>query len=239
MKDRKHTICEICGQPITVDETRVNASGWLGSLVGYGGDVHYSCAARIANDRAYLSGEPPWDIGRHHPELERLVESGELERGQVLIPGVGLGQNAIYLANHGFEVVAVDISQEAIKKLNQRACTANVKIRTVVTDFITDDKRIEGSYDYVFERSFLQTLPPMLRLKYFQRVAKILRPDGMYIGIIRGPRHPPATNQPYSFERKEIVDLITPDFQRHEISKTVSGQGDGVRNYWLVKAYIN
>jgi SAM-dependent methyltransferase len=208
-------------------------------MAGNGEDVHYSCAVRVANDRAYLSGDPPWDIGRYHPELARLVKSGELRRGKILIPGVGLGQNAIYLANHGFEVVAVDISTEAIKKLNQRANAADVKIHTVIADFITDEKKIKGFYDYVFERSFLQTLPLTLRRKYFQRVANFLRLNGMYIGIIRGPRHPPATSQPYSFERKEIVDLVTPDFNRHEISKTVSGQGDDIKNYWLVKAYVN
>ncbi|TFG12987.1 class I SAM-dependent methyltransferase [Candidatus Thorarchaeota archaeon] len=239
MKGQTHVICEICGQPIKADDTRVKTSGWLRSMIGDGGTAHYSCAARIANDRAYLSGDPPWDIGRYHPELARLVESGQLSTGQIIIPGVGLGQNAIYLARHGFEVVAVDISQEAIRKLNHRANSADVKIHTIIADFIIDEKKIEGSYDYVFERSFLQTLPSTLRRKYFQRVANILRPNGMYIGFIRGPRHPPATSQPYSFEKEEIVDLIERDFSRHEISKTISGQGNGIPNYWLVKAYVN
>jgi len=239
MTDLEHSNCAICGQPITEDDTALKATGWLRSMVGNGGDVHYSCAVRIANDRAYLSGDPPWDIGKHHPELAKLVESGELEAEQILIPGVGLGQNAIYLANHEFEVTAVDISREAIKKLNQRAEAAGLKIHTIVADFLTDDRKIEGSYDCVFERSFLQTLPSVHRRKYFQRVASLLRTNGMYIGVIRGPRSPSASSQPYSFERKEILDLIAPDFGRYEISKTVSGQGDDIRNYWLVKAHIN
>jgi SAM-dependent methyltransferase len=53
---------------------------------------------------AYDRGTPPWDIGRHQPVIERLADAGEI-RGPVLDAGRGTGENALFLAARGYEVV--------------------------------------------------------------------------------------------------------------------------------------
>jgi 2-polyprenyl-3-methyl-5-hydroxy-6-metoxy-1,4-benzoquinol methylase len=57
------------------------------------------------NDR-YASGEPlPWDSGTPDPMLIEMVESRAIAPGRTLDVGCGTGTNAIYLADHGFEVM--------------------------------------------------------------------------------------------------------------------------------------
>ena len=100
-------------------------------MAGVEGTAHYSCAARLANERAYKMESPPWDIGKPHPELVRIVEEGQMKSGRVLIPGVGLGHSALFLAAKDFEVTAVDISQKAIARLERKANEENVHIQTI------------------------------------------------------------------------------------------------------------
>jgi SAM-dependent methyltransferase len=67
------------------------------------------------NDR-YASGEPlPWDTGRPDSMLVDMIASRAIAPGRTLEVGCGTGTNAIYLAQHGFEVVGVDISPLAVE----------------------------------------------------------------------------------------------------------------------------
>lgn len=57
----------------------------------------------------------PWE-GSARSELVQLVESGRLRPCRAIDLGCGSGANAIYLADHGFDVVGVDFSPVAIRK---------------------------------------------------------------------------------------------------------------------------
>ena len=52
-------------------------------------------------------------------ELERRIES--LPDGRALDVATGTGRNAIYLADHGYAVDAIDVSDEAIARAKERA----------------------------------------------------------------------------------------------------------------------
>jgi methylase of polypeptide subunit release factors len=62
----------------------------------------------------YWFGKTPWDTGITPPELRAVVESGQVRPGRALDLGCGTGTNVLYLAQHGFDVVGVDISSRAI-----------------------------------------------------------------------------------------------------------------------------
>ena len=71
---------------------------------------------------SYASGEPlPWDTGTPDPMLVELIEARAITLGRALDVGCGSGTNAIYLAEHGFEVVGVDISPVAIENARAKA----------------------------------------------------------------------------------------------------------------------
>ena len=67
----------------------------------------------------YRFGTPPW-VGQARSELVQLVETGDLQPGRAIDLGCGEGDNAIFLAQHGFQVTAVDFSAAAIDKAKAR-----------------------------------------------------------------------------------------------------------------------
>ena len=85
---------------------------------------------------SYLSGEPlPWDTGTPDPMLIAMIESHAIEPGRTLEVGCGTGTNAIYLAEHGFDVVGVDVAAVAIA--NARA-KAHARCRFETVDFLNE-----------------------------------------------------------------------------------------------------
>jgi 2-polyprenyl-3-methyl-5-hydroxy-6-metoxy-1,4-benzoquinol methylase len=70
------------------------------------------------NER-YLSDDMPWDIGISHPEMERLFSQYISKGKSVLDIGCGTGINASWLDHAGYQVTAIDISEEAIKLAKQ------------------------------------------------------------------------------------------------------------------------
>lgn len=60
-----------------------------------------------------------------------------LTGGKVLVVGCGMGRHSIYLAQQGFQVTAIDFSEEGIEKLQKRAATEQFSISSSVEDLET------------------------------------------------------------------------------------------------------
>jgi len=64
-----------------------------------------------------------------------LVEvSGKLTAGKALDLGMGEGRNAIYLAQHGWDVTGVDYAPAGVEKARQRAQSLGLKLNAIVQD---------------------------------------------------------------------------------------------------------
>jgi SAM-dependent methyltransferase len=85
---------------------------------------------------------PPWDTKAPKDNIVAWQEAG-LVRGDVLDIGCGLGDNAIYLAQHGHQVTGLDISPTALKTAQQRARAAGV----AVTFAVADATKLDGYTD--------------------------------------------------------------------------------------------
>lgn len=86
--------------------------------------------------------------------------SREIERIKTLTPGpdaldiaCGEGRNSLFLAQHGFRVVGVDISDVGLDKGRKRAHTLGLEIDFRRVDL--DDCLIEGTYDLILNFNFL------------------------------------------------------------------------------------
>ncbi len=91
------------------------------------------------------------------------AEAWRIPRGQVLDLACGKGRNAVFLAEHGFAVVGVDISSVALDEGKRRAAEKNL----VVSWQQADLERIqlpESAYDLVVDFNYLQrSLIPQIR----------------------------------------------------------------------------
>ncbi len=96
-----------------------------------------------------------------------------LPKGKALDIATGEGRNAVFLAQHGFVVDAVDISEKGLRKARQLAREKGVRINTFAADL--DQFQIEKErYDLIADFYFLKR-------RLIPRIKKGLKKGGRVI----------------------------------------------------------
>src|SRR5262245_59388741 len=104
-------------------------------------------------DERYRRGERAND--EPHPLVVEIAS--KLESGCALDLACGVGRHAIWLAERGWQVTAVDNSRVAIEILRQRAGEKGLAIDSRVADLERHEFIIEpGSYDLIVVCNYLQ-----------------------------------------------------------------------------------
>jgi SAM-dependent methyltransferase len=127
----------------------------------------------------YRWGTPPW-VGSARSELVQLVNDGKLTPGRAIDLGCGEGDNAIFLAQHGFDVTAVDFAPAAVSKARQKALNAGVEIDFVVDD-LTGLHHIRGEFDLLVDYGTLDDLGLRQREAYVREVVPLARPGAQFL----------------------------------------------------------
>lgn len=125
-----------------------------------------------------------WAFGTEANDFLR-EEARRIPPGRVLCLGEGEGRNAVFLAERGYEVVAVDRSQVGMDKAQELARKREVSIETVVAPvehLALKDGEWEGIVSIFFH------LPPDLRKRIHAAVARGLAPGGILILEAYTPR---------------------------------------------------
>ena len=103
-----------------------------------------------------------------------LKESiGKLPKGKALDIAAGEGRNAVFLAENGCDVDAVDISAIGLKKAAKLAAEKNCQINTVVAD-LTTYKIEANTYDVIVNFYYLQR-------DLFPQIIAGLKEDGVVV----------------------------------------------------------
>jgi SAM-dependent methyltransferase len=111
--------------------------------------------------------------------LVSYIESDLITAGKALELGCGPGRNAIYLAEKGFEVDAVDSSYEAIHWGKERSKKNNVTVNFIQRDIFTLDI-LNHSYDLVYDSGCLHHIAPHRRIQYLELLDRALKPGGLF-----------------------------------------------------------
>lgn len=107
------------------------------------------------------------------PELARRIDT--LPEGRALDVATGTGRNATYLADRGYEVEAIDVSDEALERARRRADERGVDVEWIRTDLTDPEVDIEtDAYDLITV-SFFAALDLLPELK------EALAPDGVLV----------------------------------------------------------
>jgi SAM-dependent methyltransferase len=135
-------------------------------------------------------GTPRWEQPDPRPELVMLTS--DLVPGRALDVGCGTGSDALYLADHGWQVVGVDFIPKAIETASERAHARRSRATFIVAD-ATELRRcgVNGPFDLVIDTGCYHAVPDRLRRAYATELAAVT-PLGATL-FIAGITQPPAT----------------------------------------------
>jgi SAM-dependent methyltransferase len=158
----------------------------------------------------------PWDQAGV-PELFKTFVASRTAQN-VLIPGCGSAYEALYLAERGWPVRAIDFSAGAVEAARaQLGAHAGV---VEEADFFAYTPPF--SVDWVYERAFLCALPKNRWQDYADRMAALLTPGALLAGFFffgSTPKGPP-----FGIERSELDALLAPHFElieEREVSNSI------------------
>ena len=112
------------------------------------------------------------------PNEHLRAEAARIPSGPVLCLAEGEGRNAVFLAERGHDVTAVDFSREGIRKTELLAKERGVSVRAVLADLATF---VPERSDYAGVVAIFAHLPPDVRKRVHGWVASALRPGGVFV----------------------------------------------------------
>ena len=137
-------------------------------------------------DTLYRFGAP-WE-GPAREELVHLVRSGRLTPdthppGRAIDLGCGSGSNAIFLADHGFDVVGVDFSPVALQKAKITATgKPGRRIRFIRADLTAPEiPDLPGPFDLLVDYGTLDDLKGAKREAMARTITRLARPGAAFL----------------------------------------------------------
>lgn len=127
-----------------------------------------------------------------------------LSTGTALDIACGRGRNALYLAEKGFTVTGVDISDQGLKLLEQEAANRNLTLNLVQLDLEVTVSLPQGPFDLISKFFYLQrSLLPIIK--------DSLRPGGIFVmrsfSQAEGCREAPG-NPDFILNPGELLDVF-------------------------------
>ena len=168
-------------------------------------------------EQAY-HGTPPWDIGRPQQEIVCLEETGQIT-GKVLDVGCGTGDNALFLAGCGHEVVGLDSVERAIEAAQRKAeerCLSAIFIRGEILSL----REIGRTFDTVIDSGLFHTLSDTERILFVRNLHDVLVPGGSYFMLAFSDLEPEGYG-PRRITKQEIQDLFSDGWRINGIRAAV------------------
>jgi SAM-dependent methyltransferase len=172
---------------------------------------------RLYADAALGQATIPWDRRAPHPLLVEWIEQQPgHSAGRTLVVGSGLGDDAAFLAAHGYRVIAFDISQSAVESARRRFPSTPADFR--VADLLNPPAEWRQHFDLVVEAYTTQSLPVRLRATVALHVGRFVAPGGKLLVLavaqdgdtpVDGPPWPlsRADLESFAVEGLEVVSL--------------------------------
>ena len=136
-------------------------------------------------DNRYKTNEFSWDLGKPTPYFVDWSTSIKNKSSKnILIPGCGLGHDAIFLSKCGFNVYACDFSDTALKVLSIKNKESNTNVKLISMDFFNLPGKYSNFFDFILEYTFYCAINPNKRSLYIENCNNLLNKDGKLIGIM-------------------------------------------------------
>ena len=167
-----------------------------------------------------------WAKGEVNPYLQEYIDNLREKPAKAIVIGCGLGDDAFALYTAGFDVTAIDISEEAINWAKERFDGAEIDF--LVADLFELPQELLGQFDFVFEAFTIQSLPLALRDRVITAISSLMKPDAKLLAVcnakldhetFNGPPWPLTFNELRLFTMKACREL---EFSIFENESTLS-----------------
>lgn len=142
-------------------------------------------ARQFWEDR-YGSAERVWS-GRVNPRLAEVATG--LPAGRALDLGCGEGADALWLAERGWRVVAVDVSATALQRATEAATSRNLLKRISFERHDLNETLPAGTFDLV-SAQYLHSPARLEREAVLRRAAERVKPGGVLLIVDHGAPPP-------------------------------------------------
>ena len=161
----------------------------------------------------YQKKDTPWETNRPDSHIVELVRENLLPAGKVLEIGCGTGANAIWLADQGFEVTAIDISATAIQHARRRLESSGGQCVFLEADFIRTPIP-NRPFEWVFDRGCFHCCETEdERRRFAHNTADHLADQGLWLSLVGSADDPPRDTGPPRLKATEVVEVVEPLFE--------------------------
>jgi SAM-dependent methyltransferase len=184
--------------------------------------------AQQAWEEHYDVHERVWS-GRVNVRLAELVEP--MSPGRALDLGCGEGADAIWLAERGWHVTAVDISQTALDRAAADAVARNLADRIDFQRHDLTESFPDGAFDLV-SAQFLHSTVPLDRTRLLRRAADAVAAGGTLMVVDHGAPPPWTTKLDHHHHEfpsgDEVVSSLNLDDSQWDRVKVAALERDGL-----------
>ena len=162
-------------------------------------------------DERYAKGDTPWETGQPSSELQRVVGEIPIRPCRALELGCGTGANAVWLAQQGFDVTALDLSTRAVERALRRADEAGVPVRFLVADVLNPPPELVGPFDFFFDRGCYHVVRRDNLAAYRETLRRLTGPGALGLVLAGNAREPHEPGPPVVSEeqiRSELGSLF-------------------------------
>lgn len=153
----------------------------------------------------YAERERVWS-GRVNPWLADVV--GSLSPGRALDLGCGEGADVLWLAEKGWQVLGVDISETALERAREEGMRRGPALnRVTLRQMNLSEDFPEGTFDLV-SAQFLQSFVHLDRRRIFTLAARAVAPGGVLIIVDHGAA-PPWANLKHDHEFPTVDGVLS------------------------------
>ena len=159
-------------------------------------------------------GRVPWSHRKPSPSMVNWMNAEaprHLRPGaRIVVVGCGLGEDAVFLAERGYEVCAFDISETAIEWA--RRLHPEHRDLFCCADLLDLPPSLVHRFDLAVEVHTLQALPPAHRIEVARGIGRLLTHGGLVLACARGRSEDIPLDglegPPFPFTPDELRDVL-------------------------------